>query len=62
MAAEFELYEDKDNPGQYRWRLQADNNKIIADSGEGYRSKAGAQEGIEDVKRIAPTAPINDRT
>jgi len=58
MAAEFELYE---SGGQYRWRLQAANNEIIA-SGEAYTSKAAALEGIEDVKRIAPTAPINDKT
>ncbi len=34
MAAEFELY--KDGAGEYRWRLQAGNNKIIADSAKGY--------------------------
>jgi uncharacterized protein YegP (UPF0339 family) len=59
MAAEFELY--KDEAGEYRWRLQANNNKIIA-VGEGYSTKAGAQEGIRDVQRIAPTAPLNDKT
>jgi uncharacterized protein YegP (UPF0339 family) len=59
-APEFELY--KDHAGEYRWRLQAGNNRIIADSGEGYNSKAGAEEGIKDVQRIAPTAPVNDKT
>ncbi len=33
MAAEFELYKDK--AGEFRWRLQAENNEIIADSAEG---------------------------
>src|SRR5262249_23176662 len=33
MAA-FEIYKDKS--GQFRWRLKANNGKIIADSGEGY--------------------------
>jgi uncharacterized protein YegP (UPF0339 family) len=60
MPAEFELY--KDQAGEYRWRLQAGNNEIIADSAEGYSSRAGAQEGIRDVQRIAPTAPVNDKT
>jgi uncharacterized protein YegP (UPF0339 family) len=60
MAAEFELY--KDGAGEYRWRLQAGNNKIVADSAEAYESKAGAEEGIRDVQRIAPTAPVNDKT
>lgn len=62
MAAEFELYEDDASPGEYRWRLQSGNNRIIADSAEGYSSKPGALEGIEDVKRLAPTAPVNDTT
>jgi len=60
MAAEFELY--KDDAGEYRWRLQAANNKIIADSAEGYNTKSGAEDGIADAKRIASTAPINDKT
>jgi uncharacterized protein len=60
MPAEFELY--KDQAGEYRWRLQAVNNEIIADSAEGYSSKARAQDGIRDVQRIAPTAPVNDKT
>ena len=38
MAAEFEVYQDKS--GEYRWRLQANNNEIVADSNEGYKSKA----------------------
>jgi uncharacterized protein len=59
MAAEFEI--SKDKAGKYRWRLQANNNEIIA-VGESYNTKAGAQEGIKDVQRIAPTAPVNDKT
>lgn len=54
MAAEFELYEDQANPSQYRWRLQSRNDKIIADSAQGYVTKAGVKEGIADVKRLAP--------
>ena len=60
MAAEFELY--KDNAGEFRWRLQAGNNEIIADSGEGYSNKADCEYGIELVRTLAPTAPINDMT
>ncbi len=40
MAATFEVYEDR--AGKYRWRLRHDNDNFIADSGEGYSSKAGA--------------------
>lgn len=60
MAAEFEVYKDKG--GEFRWRLQAANNEIVADSNEGYKTKASRLNGIEVVKRIAGNAPINDLT
>ena len=60
MAATFELYEDK--AGEYRWRLRHQNGNIIADSGEGYTSKANAINGIESVKENAATAPVDDKT
>jgi uncharacterized protein len=60
MAAEFEVY--KDSRGEYRWRLQANNNEIVADSNEGYKTKAGALNGIEVVRKIAGAAPVNDLT
>ncbi len=60
MAAEFELC--KDTAGEYRWRLQAQNNEIIADSAEGYRKKADCEHGIEPVRTLAPTVPVNDKT
>ena len=48
MAATFELY--KDRAEEYRWRLRHENRQIIADSGEGYTTKANALNGIESVK------------
>lgn len=57
--ANFEIYKDK--RGEFRWRLRADNNQIIA-SGEGYTSKAGCKNGIESVKKNAPKAKIEDQT
>ena len=60
MAAEFELY--KDRGGEYRWRLQAENNKNIADSAEGYEAKADCEHGIALVRALAPTVPLNDKT
>jgi uncharacterized protein YegP (UPF0339 family) len=53
-AAEFELYED--NAGDYRWRLRHRNGNVIADSGEGYSSKAKAKQGIASVQRNAEPA------
>jgi hypothetical protein len=57
--AKFEIY--KNRKGEFRWRLRADNNQIIA-SGEGYTSKAGCKNGIESVRKNAPKAKIEDQT
>jgi amphi-Trp domain-containing protein len=57
--ATFELYED--SAGQWRWRLRHDNGNIIADSGEGYTTKANAKNGIESVKKNAPGGRIEEQ-
>jgi uncharacterized protein YegP (UPF0339 family) len=57
--AKFEIYKDK--KGQFRWRLLANNNQVIA-SGEGYTSKASCKNGIESVKKNAPKAAVEDQT
>lgn len=59
-ATKFELY--KDRAGEYRWRLRYQNGDIIADSGEGYKTKAGAMNGIESVKENASRADIKELT
>jgi uncharacterized protein YegP (UPF0339 family) len=59
MAAEFEIRRSSD--GKFYFVLQAENNEIIAVS-EMYERKASAQNGIDAVKRIAATAPVNDTT
>lgn len=48
MAAKFELYKDK--KGEYRFRLKAGNGEIVLAS-EGYKDRAGAENGIESVKK-----------
>lgn len=58
--AKFELY--KDAKGEYRWRLKASNGQVIATGGEGYASKAGAENGIQAVMRDAPGATLVDQT
>lgn len=55
MAGKFELFVDKG--GQWRFNLKAGNGEIIASS-EGYTSKAGAENGIDSIRRNAPDAPI----
>jgi hypothetical protein len=52
----FEVYQD--SADEWRWRLVAVNGNIIADSGEGYNSKQGAQRGIESVRESAPRADV----
>ena len=48
----------QDSADEWRWRLVASNGNIIADSGEGYRSKQGVRRGIESVKRNAQRAEV----
>jgi uncharacterized protein YegP (UPF0339 family) len=59
MSAKFELY--KDAKGEFRWRLVASNGQAIANGGEGYKTKESARNGIESVKKNAPTAPIEEK-
>ena len=51
MPAKFEVYTDAG--GEFRLRLRAANNEIIAVS-ESYTSKAACINGIESVKANAP--------
>lgn len=54
----FEIYVDK--AGEWRFRLIAPNNEIVA-VGEGYTAKANCMKGIEAVKRYAPIAEIIEK-
>ena len=58
--AKFQMFKDK--KGEYRWRLRADNNEIIADSGEGYVNKTDCEHGIDLVKQLSPNARVEDQT
>ena len=55
-TARFEVYEDA--AGEWRWRLVAANGNIIADSGEGYRTRQGAVRGVDSVRTTAPDAEL----
>ena len=55
MAAKFEWFKDKSD--KFRFRLKAGNGEIIAVS-EAYNSKDGCMNGIESVKKNAPSAEI----
>src|SRR5262249_53315111 len=57
-GATYEVY--KDNAGEYRWRLRANNSQVIATSGEGYKEKKSCLDGIESVKKNAADAPVKE--
>ena len=41
----------RDGASEWRWRFIAPNGRIMADSGEGYRTKFGASEAATKVLR-----------
>jgi uncharacterized protein YegP (UPF0339 family) len=45
-----------------RWRLIHTNGQVIANSGEGYTTKANVISGINSVKENAPNATVEDKT
>lgn len=47
---------------QYRWHLVADNNKIIANSGEAYHNKTDCLHSIGLVKATNTFTPVYDQT
>lgn len=58
MQYEFTIY--RDNAGGFRWRLQAGNNRIVADSGESYFDRSGAKQAAERVRRAIGGAEITN--
>ena len=58
MQYEFTIY--RDNAGGFRWRLQAGNNRIVADSGESYVDRSGAKQAAERVRGAIGGAAITN--
>jgi len=58
--ARFELYED--DAGEWRWRFVHRNGEILADSAEGYTSRADAHDGLDAVRALAPTARVEEHS
>jgi len=59
MPERFEIKKSTNN--QYHFVLIAPNNEVIAQS-EMYKEKESCKDGIANVKKYAPTAPIVDKT
>lgn len=43
----YETYQDE--AGEWRWRLKDGNGKIVAESGEGYETRANVDRAIDNV-------------
>lgn len=56
----FILYQDAAK--EWRWRLLAANGRRVADSGEGYTTRAGATHGIDLVKSVTDGTPVKEVT
>jgi uncharacterized protein len=44
----YHVYQDRSQ--EWRWRLKAENGRIVADSGEGYQNRQDCLDGIQLVK------------
>ncbi|MGH9799852.1 MAG: YegP family protein [Blastocatellia bacterium] len=56
--AKFEIYQDA--AGDFRWRFQANNGKVLAVSDEGYLNRANCEHAIILIKREAVLASVTD--
>jgi len=54
-----EVYRDKKK--DWRWRLLAANNKVVAISGEGYKRKGTMQKSLDLVREIISFVPIEEK-
>ncbi|WP_435097564.1 HVO_2922 family protein [Halorubrum sp. N11] len=52
----FEMF--RDAAGEWRWRLIHENGNVLADSGEGYSSRAKARQGLDSVRSNAAEAGL----
>jgi uncharacterized protein YegP (UPF0339 family) len=54
-----EVYPDA--AGQWRWRLRAENHRVIADSGEGYVKQSDCLAGLHLATSTTPVVWIKER-
>jgi uncharacterized protein YegP (UPF0339 family) len=57
----FEFYKDKSISKEIRWRLKAKNNKVIADSGEGYGTKQNLKKALGVMIQAIKSGEIKSR-
>ena len=51
-GAEYEYFPGENDPDQWYWHFQANNNKVIADGAEGYDSKSNVKRAITNVRSL----------
>ncbi len=56
--AKFKIYKDANS--DLRWRFQANNGKILAESAEGYNNRANCEHAIILIKQQVANATISD--
>lgn len=54
--SKFEVYED--DKKEFRWRLKAGNNQVVASSSESYKEKASAEKAVASIKEHAAKAEV----
>lgn len=57
-AAGLQFQISKNKKGEFRWKLRAGNNKVLATSSEGYQAKADCKHAIELIMRDAASATV----
>lgn len=60
MPAKITMYKDKSN--EFRATVSANNNRKIANLGEGYKTHSGVKNAVDRLKNYMPGAKIVDKT
>jgi len=55
----FETYRDR--TGHYRWRMKAGNGKVVADCGEGFKTRQARDNSLTNVMNNAMNAEVIER-
>lgn len=59
-GSRIEVYTDK--KGEFRWKLKSANHKILAEGGEGFKTRQGLEKSLNNIRDIFEFAGIDDRT
>lgn len=52
----------QDTKLEWRWNLKDGNNKVVADSAEGYQNKTDCEKGAQLFTTLGPNAPEHEKT